>query len=105
MSANGTWEKALGLDHPEVATCLNNLAALYKTQGRYAEAEPLHRRSLAIDEKVFGPEHPSVATDLNNLAALYDDQSRYSEAGHSTSSPWRSGRRRSAAHGEMASGA
>src|ERR1700738_1141792 len=28
-------EKALGRDHPDVATALNNLAALYKSQGRY----------------------------------------------------------------------
>jgi hypothetical protein len=34
-------EKALGRDHPDVATSLNNLAALYDVQGRYADAEPL----------------------------------------------------------------
>ncbi len=64
-------EKALGPEHPDVATSLNNLALLYKTLGNYAEAEPLYRRSLAIWEKALGPEHPDVATSLNNLAALY----------------------------------
>ncbi len=49
-------------------------------QGRYAEAEPLYQRSLAIDEKVLGPEHRGVAIDLNNLAALYDDTGKYAEA-------------------------
>jgi hypothetical protein len=29
------YEKALGPDHPDVALGLNNLALLYKTQGRY----------------------------------------------------------------------
>jgi hypothetical protein len=33
-------EKALGEEHPSVAASLNNLAALYYTQGRYTEAEP-----------------------------------------------------------------
>ena len=33
---------------PDVAISLNNLAELYRTQGRYAEAEPLYQRSLAI---------------------------------------------------------
>ncbi len=49
-------------------------------QGRYAEAEPLYKRSLAIREKVLGPEHPGVAQSLNNLAALYKAQGQYAEA-------------------------
>jgi CHAT domain-containing protein len=61
-------EKALGPEHPDVATSLNNLAELYRAQGQYAQAEPLYRRSLAIREKALGPEHPDVATSLNNLA-------------------------------------
>ena len=45
-------------------------AGRYKTQGHYAEAEPLYQRSLAIREKAFGPEHPYVATSSANYAAL-----------------------------------
>ncbi len=56
----------------DVATSLNNLAQLYDTQGDYAKAEPLYKRSLAILEKALGSDHPGVATSLNNLAALYD---------------------------------
>ena len=67
-------ERALGRDHPDVAQSLNNLAGLYNTQGRYAEAEPLFQRSLAIAEKAFGGDHPHVATALgktsDELAAL-----------------------------------
>jgi tetratricopeptide (TPR) repeat protein len=44
---------------------------LYSDQGRYAEAEPLYKRSLAIREKAFGPDHTNVAVSLNNLAELY----------------------------------
>ena len=73
-------EKALGPDHPSVATTLNNLAGLYESQGRYEEAEPLYQRALAIWEKALGPDHPSVASTLNNLAALYRSQGRYEEA-------------------------
>lgn len=36
---------------------LDNLAQLYSKQGRYSEAEPLLRQSLAIHEKLFGPDH------------------------------------------------
>ena len=63
-----------------MAISLNNLAELYRTQGKYAEAEPLYHRSLAILEKALGPEHPDVATSLNSLAALYDTQGKYAEA-------------------------
>ncbi len=47
-----------------MATSLHHLAALYSAQGRYAEAEPLYQRSLAIREKTLGRDHPSVAASL-----------------------------------------
>ena len=59
---------------------LNNLAALYNDQGRYADAEPLLKRALAIREKALGPNHPDVGVSLNNLAVLYGAQSRYADA-------------------------
>jgi len=34
-------KRVLGESHLDVATSLNNLAELYRAQGRYAEAEPL----------------------------------------------------------------
>ncbi len=46
----------------------------------YAEAEPLHKRSLAIREKALGPDHPDVAQSLNNLGGLYKVQGKYAEA-------------------------
>ena len=51
--------------------------------GRYAEAEPLYRRSLAIWEKQLGRDHPDVATSLNNLAGLSAAQGRWAEAAES----------------------
>ena len=39
-----------GVEDLRFATSLNNLALLYYTQGRYAEAEPLYQRALAIRE-------------------------------------------------------
>ena len=59
---------------------LNNLGALYVTQGNYAEAEPLYRRALAIIEKALGPEHPNLATSLENYAALLRKTGRADEA-------------------------
>ena len=59
---------------------LNNLAALYYAQGRYADAEPLYRRALAVRLMALGPDHPDVAQSLNNLAVLYQVQRRFEEA-------------------------
>ena len=73
-------EKALGPEHPDVATDLNNLALLYDDQGKYAEAEPLYQRALKIDEKALGPEHPTVALYAGNLAATLRKLGRDSEA-------------------------
>ena len=47
---------------------LNNLAELYRAQGRYADAEPLYKRVIGDKGKSLGPDHPDVATSLNNLA-------------------------------------
>ena len=73
-------EKALGPEHPDVATSLNNLAVLYRAQGQYAEAEPLYQRALAIRKRVLGPEHPKVATCLENYAILLRNMGRPEEA-------------------------
>jgi tetratricopeptide (TPR) repeat protein len=73
-------ERSFGLNHPNVATCLNNLAALLHDTNRLAEAEPLYRRALAIDERSFGPDDPRIATCLNNLAQLLQATNRLEEA-------------------------
>jgi tetratricopeptide (TPR) repeat protein len=73
-------KKVLGLQHPDVATSLNNLAMLYYSQGRYEQAEPLYVKALEMNKRLLGEEHPTVATSLNNLAMLYSDQGQYDKA-------------------------
>jgi Tfp pilus assembly protein PilF len=73
-------ERALGLDHPDVAASLNNLAALYQNQGEYARALPLFERALTIWKRALGPGHLHVAASLNNLAGLHHDQGEYARA-------------------------
>jgi tetratricopeptide (TPR) repeat protein len=53
---------------------------LYSDQYRYADAEPLEKRALAIREKALGPDHPDVAQSLNNLATLYYSRGRFADA-------------------------
>ncbi|MDJ0521640.1 MAG: CHAT domain-containing protein [Planctomycetota bacterium] len=73
-------ERALGPDHPDVATSLNNLAAMLEALGEYKQARPLYERALRIWEKASGPEHEDVGTGLNNLAALLRTLGEYEEA-------------------------
>jgi CHAT domain-containing protein/tetratricopeptide (TPR) repeat protein len=85
-SAIGSFEAALreaesfGANDLRLAISLNNVALLYQEQGRYADAQPISHRSLAIREKALGPDHPDVALSLHNLAALYVAQGRYMDA-------------------------
>ena len=73
-------EKALGENHPDVATDMNNLAELYRAQGKYAQAEPLYKRSLKIGRKALGPEHLQVATVFENMAELFKKFGKEDEA-------------------------
>ncbi|MEH1911958.1 MAG: tetratricopeptide repeat protein [Nostoc sp.] len=73
-------ENRLGLEHPDVAASLNNLALLYDSIARYSEAEPLYQQALELTKRLLGEEHPHVANILNNLALLYNSIARYSEA-------------------------
>jgi tetratricopeptide (TPR) repeat protein len=73
-------EQHLGPEHPDTATSLHNLAALYQSQGKDEQAEPLLKRALAICEQHLGPEHPDTATCLNNLAHLYGSQGKDEQA-------------------------
>ncbi len=53
---------------------------LLQATNHLAEAEPLYRRALAIDEASYGPDHPGVARDLDNLASLLQAKNRLAEA-------------------------
>ncbi len=53
---------------------------LYDNQSKYAEAEPLYQRSLAIREKALGPDHPHVATSLESYADLLRKTGRKADA-------------------------
>ncbi|TYP80667.1 MULTISPECIES: tetratricopeptide repeat protein [Nitrosomonas] len=70
---------AAGIALP-AARLMNQLGLMYLTKSLHAEAEPLMRRALAIDEASFGADHPKVALDLNDLAGLLLETNRLAEA-------------------------
>jgi tetratricopeptide (TPR) repeat protein len=68
-------------DQNSLAASLNNLAGLYESQGKWAEAEPLYDEALAIRRTLFGARpNNGLAASLNNLAGLYESQGKWAEA-------------------------
>lgn len=63
-------EAALGLDHPEVAHTLQELATTLEGQGLQQQAEPVLRQCLAIRSHALGMQHPDTAAVLHALACL-----------------------------------
>jgi tetratricopeptide (TPR) repeat protein len=77
---NQNAKNTLGENHPDNVTDLINLAQLYKSMGRYEQAEPLMKEAMRIDKESLGENHPAYGRDLNNLALLYQDMGRYEQA-------------------------
>jgi CHAT domain-containing protein/Tfp pilus assembly protein PilF len=73
-------ENAFGLEHPDVAMALNDLAGMHMEKANYERALPLFERSLVIREKTLGQDHPDVAVSLNNLAMLQYSKGDYERA-------------------------
>jgi CHAT domain-containing protein/Flp pilus assembly protein TadD len=72
--------KNFGETDSDTLASINNLAELYRSQGRYGKAEPLYKRCLQLTEEVLGPKHSNTLTSINNLAVLYYSQGSYGEA-------------------------
>jgi tetratricopeptide (TPR) repeat protein len=71
------WNRHPGRFPLEHAATLTNLGRLYHAQGRWPDAEVLHRRALAV----AGARDPAVeAAILHNLANLYASTHRFPEA-------------------------
>ncbi|KAI1429343.1 hypothetical protein F5Y12DRAFT_482024 [Xylaria sp. FL1777] len=56
------------------------IAESYWTLGKYAEAEPLFRRTLRMREEVLGKRHPDTLISMNNLALVLRTRLKFEEA-------------------------
>jgi tetratricopeptide (TPR) repeat protein len=59
-----------GLEHPEVATLLNNIGRAALMAGQVEEAEQPLRQSLAMTEKFQGLTHDDLVSRINSLAMI-----------------------------------
>lgn len=63
-----------------IVRALDSQAQLFHDMNRLAEAEPMLRRALAVNEAARGVNHPSMTIHLNNLGLLLKDTNRLAEA-------------------------
>jgi tetratricopeptide (TPR) repeat protein len=68
-----------GATDPRVATTLNDLGQVYRSEKKYADADGAYRRAYAILEKAGGDAMPLAETSLN-IAVLMFDQGQQSMA-------------------------
>lgn len=62
--------KALGDQHPDMLTSINNLATVLRNEGKYEAAEEMSRRALDGREKALEKEHTHTLTSISNLALV-----------------------------------
>ena len=53
-------KRALGPDHPDTLTTMNNLVNNYKDQEKYNDAEELYRECLEERKRVLEPDDPDI---------------------------------------------
>jgi tetratricopeptide (TPR) repeat protein len=73
-------QRDLGDENPNTLNSMNALAALYREQGKYGDAEAMLLKGLEIRRRVLGETHPGIADSMACLAKLYAMQGNYAEA-------------------------
>jgi CHAT domain-containing protein len=70
----------LGVEHPDYAASLNDLACKKARYGKYLEAISLEIEAMEIRKKILGTKHLDYAISLANLSGFYDEIGNYTEA-------------------------
>ena len=76
----GSWEKALGAEHPDLIPYLTKLSALCEARRRHKEAQEFSDRVRAINDRTFGGTSPFREVPSPNLGGLFDVRGRYIES-------------------------
>lgn len=70
----------VGVNTPEYATTMSNLAWIYVNTDDLLKAEQAYKEVLQLREKLLGPQDPFVAKSLRNLGDFYYVHGKYAEA-------------------------
>jgi tetratricopeptide (TPR) repeat protein len=63
-----------------LAKSMNNMAALYHTQGKYTMAEDLWQQCLALKTEMYSDQHLEIAINLHNLAVVCSARRKFEKA-------------------------
>ena len=74
--------RLLGAEHPDTLASMSNLALVLRSQGRYDEAEQMHRQILQSKRKTLGDRHPDTLMSMANLTKILFNQGKHKEAEH-----------------------
>ncbi|MER7878524.1 tetratricopeptide repeat protein [Streptomyces solisilvae] len=78
--AAGTAERCLGSDHPVFLTARDAEAWALQYLTHFADAEAVHRQTLAARESVLGPDHPETLRSHLALGLSLNQLGRHEEA-------------------------
>ncbi|MFD2902280.1 tetratricopeptide repeat protein, partial [Klebsiella pneumoniae] len=70
----------MGPEHPDTLTSVSSLGSVLQRQGKFEEAEAMHRRALEMREKVLGSEHPDTLASVGNLGLALQPQGKFEKA-------------------------
>ena len=76
MQVMETRKQVLGEEHPDSLISMGSLASMYRSQGRWKEAEELEVQVMETRKWVLGEEHPDSLISMGNLASMYRSQGR-----------------------------
>jgi tetratricopeptide (TPR) repeat protein len=69
-----------GADQSNTLTGVAYLAATYRNQGRWKEAEELQLQVMEMSQTKLGQDHPDTLTSMANLASTYGNRGLWKEA-------------------------
>jgi hypothetical protein len=68
------------VDHPDMLLSMANLAATYRNQGRWDEAERLGVQVMEMSKTKLGVDHPDTLSSMANLAFTWKGNGKETEA-------------------------
>jgi|GEM_PF-3580647 len=66
--------QVLGENHPNTATCYDNIGVIWYKKDNYDKALENLEKALAILRQVLGENHPDIATCYNNIGVVWCDK-------------------------------
>ena len=64
-------QKALPLDHRDLADSYNNIGVVYQRMGEHTRALENFNKALQIRQKTLSADHPDFAASYNNTGLVY----------------------------------